>query len=132
MSKRVPLGSLTLPHLDGLLAFTVNTDEHDPEEACPLDVTIDRRGVTLRWVGESAPGWAGTWTELRDLIDSHATAEANFKLAEEQLRLAREVHEEVVADREKAKALLAKARAKADGVAVVLPLNSEPTSGRRG
>jgi hypothetical protein len=108
-------------HLDGLLAFTVVTEEHDPEEACPIDVTIDNEGITLRWVGERKPRWQGTWTELRDLIDSHAAAEANFKLAEEQLAVAREVREE--AERE-----LHRAR----GEGVVLPIPTEPAKGRRG
>jgi hypothetical protein len=117
VSARQSLEKFALPHLEGLLAFTVVTEESDPHEACPLDVTIDPNGITLRWVGERKPQWQGTWTELRSLIESWAIVDKERKAAEDEHSAAMELYCD--AERE---------LAKAKGDAVILPMKKPATS----
>jgi hypothetical protein len=103
VTERDPFKGLRLPILDGMVAFSVDTEEGDPSEAGPLDVVIDGHGIALRWTGERRARWRGDWTELRKLIESWAIVEGERKEAAEELASARECHADAERELSRAK-----------------------------
>ena len=59
------------PVLNQRLEFQVWGEHSDPHECGPLQVTMDRHGIELGWLGaEGPPRWRGDWTDLRLLLQA--------------------------------------------------------------